>query len=143
MQSRLLLRMLVKMKLTKLVNRLLGSLSKKYLIDMEQITDGYHTFNELYEYRTLYNALYVNEIAAQQKYPVYKTVRHNDGELCFDGGWFVVVVELPTGIVDNHYELKYWNLFKCPVVEKVPHPFDGHTPQDVAHHMKDYLEQKK
>ena len=58
----------------------------------------------------MYNALFVNEIAENGKYEVYKTKKHNDGEKCFGGGWFLVSVHLPTGVVDNHYELKYIRL---------------------------------
>lgn len=33
--------------------------------DMGEVSDGYHTFNELYEYRMLYNAALFNEFAKQ------------------------------------------------------------------------------
>ena len=36
-------------------------------------SDGYHTFNELYEFRKLYNALFFNELSAQRKYITYKS----------------------------------------------------------------------
>ena len=56
----------------------------------EYISDGYHSFQELYLYRMLYNALLVNEYAKNDTYQVYKTKRHNDGEECFGGDWFFV-----------------------------------------------------
>lgn len=31
--------------------------------DMGEVSDGYHTFNELYQYRMLYNAAFFNELA--------------------------------------------------------------------------------
>ena len=70
---------------------------------------------------------------------LYKTKKHNDGEKCFGGGWFLVSVHLPTGVVDNHYELKYWDLFHCPEVEKAPYPYDGHTPADALENGKRFL----
>ena len=111
----------------------------KYLIDGNEISDTIHTFGELYEYRMLYNALYVNELVKTNVYKVYKSKRHGDGEECFGGGWFIVVIELPTGKVDNHYKLEYWDLFKCEEVEKEPELYDGHTPQDVINRMLEYL----
>lgn len=105
-----------------------------------ETSDGYHTFNELYHYRMLYNALWLNEVWwAESQYggsmkPV-KSKRHSDGELCFGGGWFVVSVQLPTGQVTNHYELKDWDKFRIPEVDKAPE-WDGHTPQEAVERME-------
>lgn len=115
-----------------------------------QISDGYHTFDELYEFRKVYNAALFNEWASNietspdygsalfnvPKYDVHKSWRHNDGELCFGGGWFIVVAILPYGQISNHYEAKDWDLFKIPEVEKAKYPFDGHTPSDVLERLK-------
>ena len=60
-------------------------------------SDGYHTFNELYEFRKLYNALFFNELSAQRKYITYKSRLHDDGQEPFGGGWFIVGAQLPTG----------------------------------------------
>jgi hypothetical protein len=56
-------------------------------------SDGYHTFNELYEFRKTYNAALFNEWAKFDipQYNVHKSIRHHDGEYCFGGGWFIVV----------------------------------------------------
>lgn len=110
-----------------------------------ETSDGYHTFNELYEYRMLYNAHLFNEWGKHKTYPVVKSKRHNDGELCFGGGWFVVVAQLPNGQISNHYDMKYWDLFNITEYEKVPWEFDGHTPQDVAKRLLEQLsiEQEK
>jgi hypothetical protein len=53
-------------------------------------SDGYHTFNELYDFRMSYNAALFNEWAESGKHFVHKSYRHHDGELCFGGGRFVV-----------------------------------------------------
>jgi hypothetical protein len=111
-------------------------------------SDGYHTFNELYEFRKVYNAALFNEWGNQPiinprwakednqpvkipKYNVHKSWKHHDGELCFGGGWFIVVAVLPTGQISNHYEAKDWDLFKIPEVEEALFPFDGHSANDV------------
>lgn len=101
-----------------------------------ETSDGYHTFNELYEFRLLYNAALFNEWAIYADSPeVSKSWRHSDGELCFGGGWFVVTAQLPTGQITNHYKAKDWDLFNIPEVEKAPE-WDGHTPQDVAKRLR-------
>jgi hypothetical protein len=120
----------------------------------ENTSDGYHTFKELYDFRKAYNVALFNEWASQvkedktfcmnvdgkiievtskieYKYDVHKSWKHNDGELCFGGGWFIVVAVTPEGQISNHYKAEDWDLFKIPEVENAKHPFDGHTGIDV------------
>ncbi len=104
-----------------------------------KVSDGYHTFEELYQFRMLYNAVLFNEWAKQDLYNVHKSKRHFDGDECFGGGWFIVVAELPTGQISNHYENKYWELFDVPATEKAIVQFDGHTSKDVADRLTRYL----
>lgn len=102
-------------------------------VDTNLISDGYHTFGELYEFRKVFNAALFNEWASQKKYNVHKSIRHNDGKYCFDSGgeWFIVVADLPTGQISNHYQIKDWDLFKCRATDRALLPFDGHTAADV------------
>lgn len=114
-----------------------------------QFSDGYHTFDELYGIRLAYNVALFNEWASQAeyaasgkeialpKYDVHKSERHHDGELCFGGGWFIVVANLPSGQISNHYEMKHWDLFKIPVAEKAKYEWDVHTTEDVINRLKD------
>ena len=102
------------------------------------ISDGYHTFAEIYRYRMLYNALLFNEWAKKGLFGVCKSKRHSDGEPCFGGDYFVVYAKLPTGQFTNHYKLKYWNLFDIPEVERAPR-YDGHTPDEGADRMEKFL----
>lgn len=99
--------------------------------DMGEVSDGYHTFNELYEFRKLYNAALFNEWAASYKYGAHKSWHHSDGEACFGGGWFIVMAQLPSGQISNHYEAKDWDLFHVPEWDKAER-WDGHTPGDVT-----------
>ena len=106
---------------------------------IEKISDGYHTFEELYNYRMIYNALWFNELSKiHPEYLIHKSWKHADGEDCFGGGWFIVMAELPTGQISNHYEAKYWDLFKIPVKEK-SRIWDGHTPQEAYERMIKYI----
>lgn len=106
---------------------------------MGEVSDGYHTFNELYYYRMLYNAAFFNLLPKEW---VHKSKRHHTGEECFGGGWFIVMANLPTGQVSNHYELKDWDLFKVPEKEFADE-WDGHTPQEAAERIKEYLQQEQ
>ena len=126
------------------------------LTNKGKLSDGYHTFDELYEFRKVYNAVLFNEWAAPlmsklaamergeivqanmvfAKYDVHKSWKHSDGGLCFGGGWFIVVAVLPTGQISNHYEAKDWDLFKIPETETAKHEFDGHTSNDVLERLK-------
>lgn len=107
--------------------------------DMGEVSDGYHTFNELYDYRMLYNAALFNEWAQIGFYDVHKSRRHSDGEYPFGkDDWFIVMAELPTGQISNHYEMKYWDLFDIPEKER-SNKWDGHTPQDVADRLREFL----
>ena len=109
---------------------------------MGDVSDGYHTFNELYRYRMLYNAALFNELASQGKVKVCKSHRHADGEECFGGGWFIVMAELPTGQISNHYEDKDWDLFKVPELE-TSWEWDGHSPNEAAERIEAYLKMTK
>lgn len=107
--------------------------------DMGEVSDGYHTFNELYYYRMLYNAAFFNLLPKEW---VHKSKRHHTGEECFGGGWFIVMANLPTGQISNHYELKDWDLFQVPERE-IADEWDGHTPQEAADRLHKYLQQEQ
>lgn len=103
-----------------------------------ETSDGYHTFDELYEYRMLYHAHAVRSWE-DAGIPVVKSLRHSDGELCFGGGWFIVSAELPgVGQITNHYKTEHWNLFDIPEVQTPPE-YDGHSPADVADRLRSWL----
>lgn len=109
-----------------------------YVDSIDKISDGYHTFSELYRYRMLYNAALFNILAANEIAPVCKSYKHSDGENCFGGGWFIVIANLPTGQISNHYENRYWDLFKVPELNCAPE-YDGHTPVEAANRLELYL----
>ena len=111
--------------------------------DMGEVSDGYHTFNELYEYRMLYNAALFNEFAKQGLYDVHKSRKHSDGEYPFgDSNWFIVMAELPTGQISNHYEMKDWDKFQIPE-KPLANKWDEHSPRDVANRLTSFTNPKK
>ena len=107
-------------------------LCKKYNIpiseigDIGELSDGYHTFNSLYEQRLILFATLCNTHLAYS----WKSRRHSDGEECFGGDWFIVGINTPEGPYTYHYRMDDWDLFKCDELERAPE-WDGHTDKDV------------
>jgi hypothetical protein len=107
-----------------------------------ETSDGYHTFRDLYRFRLLYNAALFNEWADKGLYDTSKSYRHSDGELCFGKeNYFVVMAELPTGQISNHYKGEHWDLFAVPEVAQAP-IWDGHTAQMVADRLEEFLKSR-
>lgn len=113
---------------------------EQYVNDLGELSDGCHTFNELYDYRMLYNAGFFNELAKIEgnPYDIHKSMKHHDGEPCFEGGWFIVVAQLPTGQISNHYAQEFWDYFEIPEKETA-NEWDGHTPQEAAKRLGNFL----
>ena len=95
--------------------------------DIDDVSDGFHTFRQLYYQRMMLFAV----IVKQNKDKAWKSLRHEDGELCFGGGWFIVGVDTPEGSYTYHYEDNYYSLFDCKELERGKH-WDGHTEKDVT-----------
>lgn len=87
----------------------------------EDISDGYHTFKELYHHRAILSSVVFNA------YPdsAWKSRYHHDGTMF--SGMFVVGIDTPNGQATYHYDFEpYWNLFRVPELKRAP-AFDGHT----------------
>ena len=93
--------------------------------DVEKMSDGYHTFADLYEQRLILSAA-----LAKNNPHAWKSKRHEDGSVPFGGGWFIMGFDTDEGCYTYHYELKDWDLFQCKEVDKGK-PWDGHTSKDV------------
>ena len=94
---------------------------------IEDISDGYHTFRDLYYQRMVLFAT----IVKQNKELAWKSLRHEDGELCFGGDWFIVGIDTPEGSYTYHYETNFWSMFDCQELERGKH-WDGHTDKDIT-----------
>ena len=98
------------------------------------ISDGYHTFNELYDHRAALTAALFKSLPSDT---VYKSKKHHDGTM-YDG-MFIVGANLPgIGAISYHYDLDpWWDVFNIREVENAPE-WDGHTPNDVIERLKAY-----
>jgi len=98
-----------------------------------QVSDGYHTFDELYDHRCL---LFLALQSAFAAIDAWKSRKHSDGS-AFEG-WFIAGVFLPQGQISYHVPEKYWDLCKAPERETAPE-WDGHTSADVLQRLADWL----
>jgi len=88
------------------------------------ISDGYHTFNELYHHR----AVLFSVICNQNPLCSWKAKKHHDGSM-YDG-MFIVGINTPEGQATYHYDIvPYWDVFCVPEGEFAPE-WDGHTPDE-------------
>lgn len=89
-----------------------------------ELSDGYHTFNELYYHRAVLFSIICNE----HKDVAYKSKEHHDGTM-YDG-MFIVGINTPQGQYSYHYDLNVWSMFDVPELEFAPE-WDGHKPSDI------------
>lgn len=94
--------------------------------NIEDLSDGYHSFKDLYKQRLYLSAALVNAYHEKS----WKSKLDENGNPWFDGGWFLVCIDTPAGPYSYHYENKDWDLFECRELDRAK-PFDGHTPDDV------------
>lgn len=98
--------------------------SVDYTMDIGDFSDGYHTFNELYEHRTALFATICRLLPER----AWKSRLHCDGTM-YDG-MFIAGVETPEGSYSYHCEEKYWSMFdQVPELTHAPQ-WDGHKPED-------------
>lgn len=95
--------------------------------EIDDLSDGFHTFRQLYYQRMMLFAA----IVKQNRDKAWKSLRHEDGDLCFGGGWFIVGIDTPEGSYTYHYESNFYSLFECEELERGKH-WDGHTENDVT-----------
>ena len=93
-------------------------------VPVGEFSDGYHTFNELYEHRTALFATICNLLPERS----WKSFKHADGSM-FDG-MFIAGILTPQGQYTYHCEEKYLYMFaKTPEIDQAPE-WDGHRPED-------------
>lgn len=89
-----------------------------------QISDGSHTFNELYYHRMILFSVICNSYREQ----AWKSWKHEDGTMYED--YFIVGITTEVGDYSYHYHKDYWNEFLVKELKFAP-PWDGHKPSDI------------
>ena len=101
--------------------------AKKYNDSVGSLSDGYHTFNELYHHRAM---LFAALCLTTFKNFAWKSLLHNDPKEPMYNGMFIVGIDTPFGQASYHYDIDpYWAIFKVKELDRAP-KFDGHTPAE-------------
>lgn len=90
------------------------------IVNPSQLTDGYHTFQELYVHRMELFAV----ICRQNQAHAWKSKLHDDGTMY--PNYFIVGINTPSGPFTYHYRMDSWDLFDIKELERAPE-WDGHT----------------
>lgn len=110
--------------------------------DRRVVSDGYHTFDELYWHR---NALFLVLMKANPKHSWFSRSHSDD---TFIAGWFIAGMVLPSrttvggkATVTYHMPLALWALARetgAKMIDRAP-AWDGHTPSDVLERLLDVV----
>jgi hypothetical protein len=94
-----------------------------------QLTDGFHTMEELYDHRRALTAA----LAAQCCDISWKSrAHHPDDDPMFEGGYFIIGIDTPAGTITYHYKLTHWDDFpEVPELEHAP-KWDGAGPPETV-----------
>ncbi len=96
--------------------------------DTNIVSDGYHTFAELYQHRILLTLNLIKLLPTLSWY----SKKHNDNT--YITGWFIIGIELPTGTITYHLPNDYLEIMEklnITNLEKAKE-WDGHTSNDVC-----------
>lgn len=86
--------------------------------DIQNISDGYHTFRELYHHRLLLTAMLFNSLTKNEGIRVFKSKKHYDDSM-FEG-YFITGIIFDDKFFSYHYPLTDWELFQVDEIERAP-----------------------
>lgn len=100
-----------------------------------KLSDGYHTFDELYGHR---NFLFVTVL---KSYPdaAWKAKKHYDGTIY--GGYFIAGLSTPYGDITYHLPNELWDVLEPIVTLDRAHEWDGYTSDDVLKRLRRFSEE--
>ncbi len=117
----------------------INNLIKTVGADTNTISDGYHTFGELYKHRILLWIALALSISVSHSHSfknnVWRSKKHSDdSEL---DGWFLLGIGREPGTqMTYHLPISYWDETDFAItLDKAP-IFDGHTSEDVLERIK-------
>ena len=108
-------------------------------VEIRDVSDGYHTFNELYHHRAVLFSIICNQNARY----AWKSRLHADGTMYEN--MFIVGMNLPIKgalyPVTYHYDIEpYWDMFNVKELERAPN-WDGHTPWDAVDRLERFSQE--
>lgn len=113
--------------LGKPIHRIIEPVKNVFTFEVDrigQVSDGSHTFDELYFHRMMLFAV----ICKTYKSRAWKSWLHSDGTMYDD--YFIVGLTTPEGDYSYHYHKDHWDLFDVKELETAP-KWDGHKPEDI------------
>ena len=125
-------------KTTEMININIVDNHKEGIIDANDISDGYHTFGELYKHRI---HLFIALCKTIEKHAVYPECIPAPQQLCTKSklhddwsefeGWFIIQLDSLAGQISYHLPNEYW--YKCDFAETLDraNKWDWHTSDDV------------
>lgn len=102
---------------------------------LNTVSDGYHSFDELYDHR---HALFIALMRSHQSMS-WRSRRHDDGS-GFDG-WFIAGMHLPTGDITYHLPERLWGALDGVKELDLAPKWDGHTSADVVKRLSNWNSQ--
>jgi len=99
--------------------------------DMGEVSDGYHTFNELYAHRV---RLFSTLMRASNPEDVWWSNLHHDGSQW--NGWIIAGIDTPTGPVTYHLPVTEMPFLPEGTERERGKEWDGHTAADVLERLK-------
>lgn len=110
-----------------------GNSESAVVKDTGNISDGYHTFSELYDHRCLLFVWLMNI----QPDASFKTRKHKDGTQY--NGWFIGIINTPHGEISYHLPDKLWDACKVSEVEKHD-SYDDSNHNDILQRLQKTIE---
>ena len=92
---------------------------------IQKMSDGYHTFEELYHHRMMLFSVICNTYRDK----AWKSWKHNDNTMYDD--YFIVGIDTEEGQYTYHYHKDNWDMFNVKELEYAPE-WDGHKPSDIT-----------
>ena len=99
--------------------------------DVQDISDGHHTFGELYEHRHWLFIALMQELSGM----AWASKKHYDGSSL--PGWFIAGINLSTGQISYHLPDRLWDdVVRIGVDLNNPPEWDGHDSDEVLNRLQ-------
>lgn len=119
-------------EMAKRVNEFLQNTKKETALCIGDLSDGYHSFDVLYNHRILLFILAAKYMGRSERedFEIWRSKLHHDGT-SYDG-WFIMGIILESGEqISYHLPMDKWDMTAfVPTWERAPE-WDGHTSNDV------------
>lgn len=112
---------------------------KMFKIVGNDISDGYHTFGELYQHRCILYIALCKALHERPGYDVWRTDTHSDGYVW--DGWFILGIGLEEGEqITYHLPVEAWSKCSFAVTLDSAPGWDGHSPFEVLQRLEKLID---